>query len=138
MKILGIDFGKKRIGLAISDLNTRLSIPFDTLEAKKSLKETAQYLAEKLSDRLESIDSIIIGLPLHLDGSESDMCKICREFGRLIEKKLLKKVFFVDERFSTLQVDNDFKRLGIKRKNRGKHLNAASASIILQSYLDRL
>ena len=134
MKVLGIDYGTKRIGLAISDGLKMISVPIDTIEAKKKLADTVTYLKEYLKERLDGIESIVIGLPLHLNGKESDMSKVVREFGSALEIELEKKVFFFDERLSSKQVDGDLRRLGLKRKKRKKHLDCGSACLVLQSF----
>lgn len=137
-KVLAIDYGDKRIGLAISDLSRLISLPIETVEAKKTLVETVTFLHEFLKDRLDSIETIIIGLPLHLNGKESDMSLKCREFAKLMEEKFSKKVSLLDERLSSTQVANDFKKMGLKRKKRSKLLDSASACLLLRTYLDSL
>lgn len=137
-KILGIDYGTKRIGLAISDGLKTTSVPLETIEGKKTLKETITHLAKVLEERLSTIESFVVGLPLHLSGQESNMSQKCREFAKALEEHFGKKVFLVDERFSSAQVDSDLRRLGVKRKKREKHLDSASACLVLQNYLDQL
>lgn len=137
-KVLGIDFGNKRIGLAISDSMRIISLPIETIEAQKTLPETITYLEKFLEDRLPTIDTIVVGLPLHLNGSDSEMSLKCREFAKLLEEKLGMQVKLVDERLSSSQMDSDFKSMGLKRKKRTKLLDSASASLILRTYLDTL
>ena len=137
-KILGIDYGTKRIGLAISDGLKTISVPLETIEGKKTLKETITHLEKVLGERLSTIESFVVGLPLHLSGQESSMSQTCREFANALEEHFGKKVFLVDERFSSAQVDSDLRRLGVKRKKREKHLDSASACLVLQNFLDQL
>lgn len=137
-KVLGIDFGKKRIGLAISDALKSMSVPLETVSVSGDLKQVFSQFEKAIEDRIATIEKVVVGLPLHLNGTESEMSTLCREFASIIEEKLSLPVELVDERFSSLQVDNDLRRLGVNRKKRTKHLDSASASLILQSYLDRL
>lgn len=137
-KILGIDYGTKRIGLAISDGLKSMSVPLETIEGKKTLKETMIHLEKVLHERQSTIESFVVGLPLHLSGEESSMSQKCREFAKALEEHFGKKVFLVDERLSSTQVENDLRRLGVKRKKREKHLDSASACLVLQNHLDQL
>ena len=137
-KVLGIDFGNKRIGLAISDAMRMISLPIETVEAQKTLPETIAFLEKFLEERLPTIDTIVVGLPLHLNGLESEMSLKCREFAKLLEEKFEMQVKLVDERLSSAQMDSDFKSMGLKRKKRTKLLDSASASLILRTYLDTL
>lgn len=137
-KILGIDFGKKRIGLAISDTLKTIAVPLETIHVSGDLKQILVQFEKAIADRIHSLEKIIIGLPLHLNGTESEMSALCREFASLVEEKLLLPVELVDERFSSSQADNDLRRIGVNRKKRTKYLDCASASLVLQSFLDRL
>lgn len=126
MRYLGIDYGKKRMGLALSDESGKLAFPLTRLLVvgfRQAAKEIAGII------RKEGAEKIIIGLPITFDGRESPQAKETREFGQKLEKELKLKVEFENEVLSTKLAQ----RSGVPADK----IDAASAAIILQSYLDK-
>ena len=124
MNILGIDYGAKRIGTAIGNTEERIAFPRQVLENDEHVFRTLQrFIAE------ESVERIVLGLPKMLSGEESDMTKEVRAFAVELEKESTLPVYFEEERLSTQAV----KPGTVKRKD----IDAASAALILQTYLDR-
>lgn len=126
LKILGIDWGKAKIGLAISE--GVLAEPLQVV--KYSSQEEA---LEKTSDiiKKEGIEEIVIGI------SEGESEALAREFGSLLEGKLGIKVNFENETLTTVEAEAQAIEAGVPRERRKKMEDAYSAAIILQSYLDR-
>lgn len=121
MRILGIDFGEKKMGLAIATGKTAL--PFGVINNPKGVIPRLQKICQE-----EEISQVVIGLPLNLDGTEGKMAKKVRRFGRELEKNLGLTICFWDERLTTEAAKE---RLIDKRLE-----DSSAAAIILQSYLD--
>ena len=127
MKYLGIDYGRKKIGLAVSD--GVIAEPLRILRY-----EDIEVLREKLGKIISEfgIQIIVIGI------SEGEMGKESKEFGRVLEEKMKTPVIYQDESLSTRTAQELSIGAGIKRKKRKEMEDAYSAAIILQSYLDTL
>ena len=127
MKYLGIDYGRKKIGLAVSD--GVIAEPLRILRY-----EDIRILREKLGKIISEfgIQKIVIGI------SEGEMGRESKEFGRVLEEKMKTPVIYQDESLSTRTAQELSIGAGIKRKKRKEMEDAYSAAIILQSYLDTL
>ncbi|MBI5274510.1 MAG: Holliday junction resolvase RuvX [Chlamydiales bacterium] len=134
MRIMSIDYGRKRIGVAISDHLKILASPLTTIEAKKTMEETVLFFIKEIKE-IKETEKIIIGLPLNMNGSESEMSKEVKEFGKLLETHAKIPVDFFDERLSSKGVDLLLRDQQLNRKERTKKLDTAAASLMLQTYL---
>jgi putative holliday junction resolvase len=128
MKILGIDYGTKRIGLAISDETHTLARELDILDPKKF------WLTIKDLVHNEGIERVIIGLPLNMSGGETDTTRNVQEFSDRLEKLLTQEeqsvpVEFMDERLSSVMAEH--------MPGGKKSVDSLAAQIILQNYLDK-
>lgn len=141
MRVLGIDYGARRVGLAISDATGLLARPLKTLDrgalaSEAALVEAVLGTVTELSAEDEPIAAIVVGLPRRLDGSANDQTpKVERFVARLAARTAL-RVVLQDERLSSHEADT---RLALKEKDwrrRKALLDAASAAVILQDYLD--
>lgn len=130
-KIVGIDFGLKRIGLAISDENQTFALPWTTIQGGQKELITA------LQSRKEQIQAIVIGLPLLLNGSKGDMAIKVEIFGKNLETELGIEVFFIDERLSSKQADHALRESHKTRKSRTLVADQTAATIILQTFLNQ-
>jgi putative holliday junction resolvase len=135
VRIVGIDFGMKRIGIAISDPTQSFALPLCKIERVKDDKINAKNVLSALHESGE-IASFVVGLPLHLSGAESEMSVIVRKFAEALKTASQKEVAFFDERFSSKQADTLLREMDMKRKKRTEVVDLLSATIILQSYLD--
>ena len=135
MRILGIDFGKARLGLALSDPTQMLATALPFLSAQKSLDQTIQSILALIKDK-GPIVKIIVGLPLHLSGHESPMSTLTRTFAEKLETAAQVPVILWDERLTTAQAEKHLKAQGKNRKKRAALKDSESAAILLQSYLD--
>lgn len=134
MKAMGIDFGLKRIGIALSDATKFLASPFSTYH-RKDEEEDINYFVD-LIDK-EKVDEIVCGLPLNMQGEEQEIARLTREFMDKIAKIKPIKISFVDERLSSLMAEELLKQTEKDWKKRKEKLDSVSASIILQEYLDK-
>jgi putative Holliday junction resolvase len=133
-RYLGIDYGKARIGIAISDEYGKIALPLMTL-SKKPFSELFKDL-HKILQEYQPIREIIVGLPLLLSGKESEMAKEVRDFAEKLRDALGLSIIFWDERLTSLQAERMLKQQSISRKKRVGKTDQLSAMLILQSYLD--
>lgn len=135
MKILGLDLGTKTLGIAISDyLNivaTGLeTFRFDDCDFEKALERVIYYVNK------EGIVEIALGLPLNMNGTESEHSMMSRKFKEMIEQALPKcKVALIDERLSTVEATNYLLQADLSRKKRKKVIDKMAAVVILDTYL---
>lgn len=129
MKYLGIDHGEKRIGLAIGDDETYIAVPLETIEAGDRKEAVAAIM---LLIKEESVEKIVLGLPLSLSGEAGRQADIVRKFGITLEEASGIKVEYEDERRSSKQAEELTRGLDMGNKD------AIAAMVILQTYLDRL
>jgi putative Holliday junction resolvase len=135
MKILGLDYGSRRIGVAISDVLGMIGRGVTTLMRKN--READLDVIVKLVNR-EGIEKIVIGYPLRLDGSEGIQCeKINRFIGRL-EMRLSLPVVRWDETLSTKEAEQFLNEGGLSSSKKRKIVDRVAASMILQGYLDAM
>lgn len=132
MRLLGIDSGERRIGVAVCDPLGIVAMPLTVIElpAKAALRAIAE-IAQR-----EGAEQIIVGLPLSLDESEGSQAVRAQRFGRALQAATGLPVVFWDERFSTAEADRLMLEAGLSRRRRDARRDAAAAAIILQDYLD--
>ena len=130
-RIMAIDFGDKRTGLAIADTDTRLATPFALLE---NLTETQLVAAIKRIVEQEQIDILICGLPLNMDGTAGPRVRLTQKLIALLETATGKRIISVDERLSTFAAESriagQYTRLQKRRR-----IDAIAAAQILTDYL---
>lgn len=134
-RILGIDHGNRRIGLALSDPMQIISKPLDTI-TYTNIKTVFEKL--KLLIREKEVEKIILGLPLGMRGQDTDQTRRVREFKVLLESELLIKVDFEDERLSSLSARKILVLQGIKTGHEKGQVDKTAAAIFLQQHLDRI
>ncbi|HEU4318828.1 MAG TPA: Holliday junction resolvase RuvX [Acidimicrobiia bacterium] len=129
-RILGVDYGSKRIGLAISDGIGLTARPLQTIR-RGELQSTLRGLAEEYD-----IGEVVIGLPRSLSGNEGESAVAARELAAEIQEILGVEAHFVDERFTTRLAESALLESGMKRRERKETVDRVAAAIILQTYLD--
>jgi|SRR5579862_2852023 len=133
-RVVSIDFGLARLGLAISDENRIIAQPLKAIKAGRNHQETALLIAKELSSYTK-VTTIVMGLPLLLSGKESDMSAKVREFKTVLEQVLQLPVHLWDERLTSQQVEKLLKESNMRRKERSQVCDAVAAATILQSFL---
>lgn len=136
MRILGIDYGKKRIGISISSKVAQMALPLVTIQHEGSLPKAMMLLKKKFLE-LKDIKEIALGWPLLMSGEQSPMCKEVLQFKSLLEATFKIPVHLVDERLTTKIAEDSFKSIGISRKDRTAHIDQAAAVNILNTFLDK-
>ncbi len=130
---LGLDIGSKTIGLAVSDEQGVVATPLKTLQ-RKDLKVDIEALS---SVALEyNVKGFVIGLPLNLEGKETEASRRARTLGKQLLHQLGYPVHYWDERFSTVSAERALLEANLSRKKRKQAINHVAASLILQSFLD--
>lgn len=132
-KLLGVDFGLRRVGLAVCDGLRMLATPLPAIHTK-SMRESIDKVAAVAA--AGGVCGIVVGLPLNMDGSESVQSGRARAFARNIEKVTGLKTELVDERLTTVEADALLAEAGVKRSARAELIDSMSAKVILQSYID--
>lgn len=135
-RLVGIDFGDKRVGLAISDEGESMAFPRETLTVSGTLKETARQVGDFV--RRESAIAVVVGLPLELDGKRGRQADRVASFLDLLKRDLGEtiRVSLLDERFTSLQAQSSLAEAGVPGRKRKGKIDMLAAAIILQEYLD--
>ncbi len=135
MRILGIDYGEARTGLAVCDDNEIVATVLQTIHERNH---------EKLADTITSICSerkiqkIVLGLPKNMDGSEGFRAEYTRKFQKMLEERMPELLYdFYDERLTTVAASYFMQEAGTKGKKKKASIDALSAQIILQDYIER-
>jgi putative Holliday junction resolvase len=134
-RVAALDYGKARIGLALSDENKKIAFSKGTFFAKKNLEETASYISKELQ-ALGSFETLLVGLPLFMNGKESPMSQEVRAFAKILQEKFGFSIVFYDERLTSALGAKLLDEAEVKTSRRKLLLDGLSASILLQNYLD--
>ena len=132
-RILGLDFGEKRIGVAVSDALNIIAQSVGTIERKgikSDLKKIQELVQEYNAGRL------IVGLPLNMNGTKGRSANLAIDFVNKVKKEIQIEVEMVDERLTTRQGERIFLEADVSREKRKKNLDKIAAQLILQMYLD--
>ena len=139
MRILGVDDGRRRIGLAVSDPTGTLARPVETVAGHEDAGRAAREVAAAIG-RLEAgdepIGAIVVGLPLRLDGSPNEQTAHARALAAALQRLTGREVILQDERLTSREAES---RLAVRERDwraRKQRLDAASAAVILQEHLD--
>lgn len=136
MRIMGLDFGSKTVGVAVSD---PLKITAQGVEIirRKSPNKLRQTLAriEELVQEYE-VEEVVLGYPKNMNGTEGERCEKTKEFQEMLERRLNLPVALWDERLTTVAADRVMMEVGIRRENRKEYVDEIAAVFILQGYLD--
>lgn len=133
MRIAAIDFGEKRIGLAVSDRERKIALPLTVVEGGK---KAIQNIREALP--LKEIDLILIGLPLEMSGKKGKMAEKVESFAKTLEDALQIPIHLIDERLSSKAADVLLKEISLNRKSRSAKIDMTAAVLLLQTYLDQI
>lgn len=133
MRIMALDIGDVRIGVALSDPMRTIASPYETYRRVGFVKDIEYLIALA---REKEADVVVSGLPLAMDGKDSEQSRKVREFMAEFAKRYEGTVAFMDERFTTVSAERMLIGAGVRRDNRKKVVDKIAASMILQSYLD--
>lgn len=135
-RILAVDYGERRVGLALSDPTAVIASPLPTLERRKGKRPPVAPIARLA--REHDVESIVVGLPLTLDGDDSDWTREVRDFAAALGERTGLPVALQDERMTSVEAERAVRSIGLPKKKREEkgRIDAAAAMLILQAYLD--
>ena len=138
MRYMGLDYGTKTVGVALSDERFILAQPYVTIEREKAdkLRRTLAALEEIVKE--QNVGRIILGYPKYLNNTEGDRCEATVLFKEKLEKRLGLPVVLWDERLTTVEADRVLDDMGVAGKGHKAYVDKIAASLILQNYLDSL
>ena len=133
MRALGIDFGLKRVGLAVCDPTGTLVSPLTTLT-----RTTRDALFDELIEIIqnESIETVVVGLPLSLEGADTLTTRQARNFAESLERRVSVPVRLMDERLTSAEAEEELNAAGLRGKKKKMALDSQAAVIILRSWLE--
>jgi putative Holliday junction resolvase len=141
MRFLGVDYGRRRIGLALSDATGALARPWQTVAAGATPRESAEEIARLVAarpdhDELSDLGGIVVGLPRRLGGEDNEQTSVAREFAHALGTLTGLEVHLQDERLTSHEADARLAERERDWRKRKPLVDAAAAAIILQDYLD--
>jgi putative Holliday junction resolvase len=134
-RILSIDYGERRIGLAVSDATRTIASPLTTLTRRPGKRPPWPELQRLIAEH--DVSEIVIGLPLEPSGAEGEWAREVRGFGRDVARRTGLPVHWVDERLSSVVAERAVRGMGLKRSQREEkaRVDATAAAILLRLYL---
>ena len=138
MRILGLDFGSKTVGVAVSDalLLTAQGVEIVRRQSPTKLRQTLARIEEIIKEY--EVDRIVLGYPKNMNNTEGERCERTKEFKEMLERRTGLSVVLWDERLTTVSADQYMMESGIRREERKKYVDEIAAIFILQGYLDYL
>lgn len=138
MRIMGLDYGSKTVGVAVSDplLLTAQGKEIIRRERHNKLRQTLARIEELIVEN--EVEKIVLGCPKNMDGSEGERVERTKEFQEMIERRTGLEVVLWDERLTTVAADRYMMEAGIRRESRKQYVDEIAAVFILQGYLDYL
>lgn len=138
MRILGLDYGSKTVGVAVSDPLGLTAQRLDTIWRKQEnkLRQTLAHIKELVDEY--RIEQIVLGYPKNMNNTVGERAEKALEFKEMLEKRTGLPVIMWDERLTTVEADRTLMEAGVRRENRKQYLDGLAAVFILQGYLDSL
>ena len=135
MRLMGLDYGSKTVGVALSDPLFMTAEPLETIVRKEEnkLRRTLARIAEIV--REYEVTEIVLGNPLYPSGDESERSAVTRAFKELVEKRTGLAVSLFDERLTTVEADEALREMGVKAKDRKQYIDQVAACLILKDYM---
>jgi len=131
MRYLAIDYGAKRVGLAVCDPAETIASPLCVIEGQKDLMKRIAEVIKK-----ENVEAVVLGLPLNMDDSTGPQARLVFQFAEQLEKQIDIPVHFQDERLSSFSAEEKLGSAELSGKKKKKHLDAVAAAEILQAFLE--
>ena len=134
MRVLALDVGERRVGIAISDADATFAVPHSVIDERdvtRSTEQTARIVRD------EQVGRVVVGLPLLPSGDDSTSTKQARLYAETLGAQIDVPLEFFDERLSTFEAQSSLRRAGINARKARKRIDAHAAAVILQSYLDQ-
>lgn len=143
MRVLGLDYGTKTVGVAVSDALKITAQPLETIERKSAgkLRQTLAHIEAIIAEYADGgeqnkIERIVLGYPKNMNNTEGDRCQATQEFREALERRTGLDVTLWDERLTTVEAERILMESGVRRENRKTYIDKMAAAVILQNYLD--
>ena len=138
MRILGLDFGSKTVGVAVSDGLLLTAQGIETIERKdeSKLRKTCARIEELIAEY--EVTEIVLGLPKNMNNTEGERVEKTKAYGEMLERRTGLPVHYWDERLTTVAAEQILMESGVRRENRKAVIDKVAAGLILQGYLDCL
>ena len=136
MRNIGLDFGSKTVGVAVSDelLITAQGVEIISRKSQSKLRQTLARIEELIQQY--GVEKIVLGFPKNMNNTEGERCEKTLEFKEMLERRTGLEVVLWDERLTTVAADRTMMEAGIRRENRKQYVDQIAATFILQGYLD--
>lgn len=143
MRVLGLDYGTKTVGVAVSDPLEITAQPLETIERKSAgkLRQTLARIEAIIEEygaagQQEKIEKIVLGYPKNMNNTEGDRCEATVSFKNDLERRTGLEVVLWDERLTTVEAERILMDSAVRRENRKTYIDKMAAAVILQNYLD--
>ena len=138
MRILGLDFGSKTVGVAVSDelMLTAQGLEIVRRQSPNKLRQTLARIEQIVTEY--QVERIVLGYPKNMNNTEGERCEKTKEFAQMLERRTGLSVILWDERLTTTAAEQILIESGVRRENRKAVIDKVAASLILQGYLDSL
>ncbi len=135
---MGLDYGSKTVGVAMTDALGVTVMPFETITRKEEnkLRRTLARITELVGEY--EVDEIVLGRPVLMDGSDGERAEKTVIFKDLLEKRVSVPIVFMDERLTTVEADEALNEMEIPRSERKKYIDQIAAALVLRSYLNQI
>lgn len=135
MRILGLDYGSKTVGVAMTDALGMTVQPYKTIQRDREskLRQTLSEIAEIVEQY--QIEKIVMGLPLNMDDTEGDRAAKTRDFAEKLKLRVAVPIEFTDERLTTMEAEEILDQSGIPRSEQKKVIDQVAAQLLLEQYL---
>ena len=132
-RLLGVDYGRRRVGFAISSPDQKFSSPLENY-TRKSMEADSRYINQIVQEN--RVAGIVVGLPVHMSGDEGELAKESREYGSWLSELTSLPVIYWDERFTSSSAEDLLRDANISRKKRKEKLDKLAAQLMLQAFLE--
>lgn len=136
MRVMGLDYGDKTVGVAISDELLITAQPIETVERERTnkLRKTYQRIETLIAEY--EVEKIVLGRPLNMNGTEGDRVELTEAFAEELSRRTGLEIIWMDERLTTVEANRILEETGVAHSARKEHIDKMAAAIILQTYLD--
>ena len=142
MRIMALDYGSVTVGVALTDELGMTAQPYETITREKAnhLRKTLSRILETVRDK--SVNLIVLGKPVHMDGSPGERVEQAEAFGRMLSERLAREglnadIVWQDERLTTAEADEILDEMGVKKEDRKKYIDKIAAAVILRDYMNQ-
>lgn len=138
MRIMGLDYGTKTVGVAISDPMGLTAQAIETISRKEEnkLRKTCARIEKLIGEY--GVEKIVLGFPKHMNNDVGERAEKSLEFKEMLHRRTGLEIIMWDERLTTVEAERTLIESGVRRENRKKHIDQIAAVFILQGYLDHL